>query len=51
MWLAGAAGGIAGFITSPLELISIRTVLDTQIKKDWRRNYVSIIDTLGALKA
>lgn len=32
MILGAIAGGIAGFITSPLELISVRQILDTQIR-------------------
>jgi hypothetical protein len=32
MIISGIAGGIAGLIISPLELISVRQILDTQIK-------------------
>lgn len=33
------AGGVAAFVTAPLDLINIRQILDTQIKPEWRRNY------------
>jgi hypothetical protein len=50
MLLAGTVGGIAAFLTSPLELISIRQSLDTQIPKAWRRNYGSPQSALEAVK-
>ena len=51
MLLGAIAGGIAGFVTSPLELISVRQILDTQTRPEWRRNYGSIGDTLANLRA
>lgn len=39
--LSGAVGGIAAYVTSPLTLISIRQILDTQTKPEWRRNYTN----------
>lgn len=39
MILSGTVGGIAAFLTSPFELVSVRQSLDTQIPKAWRRNY------------
>ena len=38
-------------MTSPLELIMIRQVLDTQIKPEWRRNYKGLSHGLEQLKA
>ena len=51
MILGAIAGGIAGFVTSPLELISVRQILDTQTKQEWRRNYSSIGDSIAALRS
>ena len=39
MWIAGFAGGLAAYLTTPFTLISIRQILDPQIKPEWRRNY------------
>lgn len=50
MWLAGTVGGIAAFLTSPFELISIRQTLDTQIPKAWRRNYGEPFSAFESLK-
>jgi hypothetical protein len=49
--IGGIAGGVAAYITTPLTLISIRQILDTQIHKEWRRNYGSVSNGLNALKA
>lgn len=46
MWIAGLSGGVAAWATTPFTLISIRQVLDSQTKPEWRRNYTS---TAGAL--
>lgn len=51
MILGGIAGGIAGFLTSPFELISVRQILDTQIRPEWRRNYYALGDSIAALRA
>ena len=51
MILGAIAGGIAGFVISPLELISVRQILDTQTKQEWRRNYSSIGDSIAALRS
>lgn len=40
--IGGIAGGIAAYITTPFALISIRQILDSQIKSEWRRNYNGI---------
>ena len=42
MWIAGFSGGVAAWVTTPLSLISIRQILDSQTKPEWRRNYGSI---------
>jgi hypothetical protein len=49
--IGGIAGGIAAYVTTPLTLVSIRQILDTQIHKEWRRNYGSVSSGLAALKA
>lgn len=49
MVIAGFAGGLAAWATTPLTLISIRQMTDTQIKPEWRRNYKSSFSTISAL--
>lgn len=49
--IGGVAGGVAAFLTTPLTVISIRQILDTQIRKEWRRNYTGIGEGLSALKS
>lgn len=52
MVLAGTVGGIAAYLTSPFELISVRQSLDTQIPKAWRRGYDSApIKAIQSLKS
>ena len=51
MILSGLAGGVAGFLTAPFELVSVRQILDTQIKPEWRRNYASIVEGANRLRA
>ena len=50
MALSGFAGGLAAYITAPLTLISIRTILDSQLKQEWRRNYGSPAEAISVLK-
>ncbi len=38
-WIAGIAGIAGAIVSHPFTVVSIRQVLDTQIKKEWRRNY------------
>ena len=49
MWISGFSGGVAALVTSPLSLISIRQILDSQTRPEWRRNYQSIGDGLNKL--
>ena len=49
MLIAGFSGGLAAFITTPFTLISIRQILDSQIKPEWRRNYSKIGNALNSL--
>lgn len=49
--IGGIAGGIAAYVTTPLTLISIRQIIDTQIQQEWRRGYSSVSSGLNALKA
>lgn len=49
--LGGAAGGIAAYLTTPFTLISIRQILDTQIKPEWRRNYSGVSSAMQQLKS
>lgn len=49
MWIAGLSGGVAAYLTTPLTLISIRQVLDSQTKPEWRRNYTSTAGGFAAL--
>ena len=47
------SGGFAAYITTPLTLISIRQILDSQIKPEWRRGYKKVgtaLNTLGSAK-
>lgn len=50
MLLSGFVGGVAAFVTSPLELVSIRQICDTQTQKIWRRNYTDPISALSSIK-
>ena len=43
MVISGISGGLAAFISTPLTLISIRQILDTQTKVEWRRNYNTVL--------
>ena len=49
MIIAGFSGGVAALITTPFSLISIRQILDSQIKPEWRRNYGKLGSALSAL--
>lgn len=51
--LIAAVAGTAGAVAShPLTLVSIRQQLDTQITKDWRRNYsANPLEAVGQLRA
>lgn len=49
MWLAGFSGGVAAYVTTPFTLISIRQILDSQIRPEWRRNYQGVGDGLNKL--
>ena len=51
MWIAGFSGGFAAYITSPFVLISIRQILDSQTKMEWRRNYGDLRSTLSTLRS
>lgn len=50
MVLSGFVGGVAAYVTSPFTLISIRQILDTQTKQEWRRNYVSTSEAIELIK-
>jgi hypothetical protein len=49
MVIAGFAGGIAAWITTPLTLINIRQILDSQTRPEWRRNYTDVSSALSSL--
>lgn len=49
MWVAGISGGVAALVTTPFNLISIRTILDSQTRPEWRRNYQGVGDGLAKL--
>ena len=49
MAIAGFSGGVAAWITTPFALVNIRTILDSQIKPEWRRNYGSVGAGFNAL--
>jgi hypothetical protein len=49
MWIAGFSGGIAAYVTTPFTLISIRQILDSQTRPEWRRNYEGIGSALTKL--
>jgi hypothetical protein len=49
MWVAGMSGGIAAYVTTPFTLISIRQILDSQTRPEWRRNYESVGGALTKL--
>ena len=51
--LIGAfAGAIGAAVSHPFTVISIRQILDTQTKLEWRRNYSEgVFDALNELKA
>lgn len=53
MWISGFAGGVAAYLTTPFTLISIRSILDSQIRPEWRRGYgnVSLVDAVKSLGA
>lgn len=40
--IASFAGGIAAVVTNPLTVISVRQIIDTQLKDAWQRKYTSI---------
>lgn len=49
MVIAGFSGGVAAWITTPFTLISIRQILDSQTRPEWRRNYSGISSGLSKL--
>lgn len=49
MEIAGLSGGIAAFVTTPFTLISIRSILDSHTRPEWRRNYEGINGALTKL--
>lgn len=51
--LIGAVAGAVGAVVShPFTVVSIRQILDTQIKQDWRRNYSSSpLEAVSQLRA
>lgn len=49
MVIAGFSGGVAAWITTPFALISIRQILDSQTRPEWRRNYTGVSDGLAKL--
>ena len=50
MLIAGFSGGLAAFLTNPFTLISIRQMLDPQIKPEWRRNYGRLGNAFSEIK-
>ena len=42
MVIAGFSGGFAALVTTPLALINVRQILDSQTKFEWRRNYKGV---------
>jgi hypothetical protein len=50
MVLSGFVGGVASYVTSPLTLIAIRQIIDTQTRPEWRRNYGSTSQAIEAIK-
>lgn len=49
MVIAGVSGGLAAWATTPLALINIRQILDSQVRPEWRRNYTSVSHGLEKL--
>lgn len=49
MLIAGFSGGFAALLTTPLALINVRQILDSQIKPEWRRNYKGVSQALTEL--
>lgn len=47
--LGAFSGGIAAYLTTPFTLISIRQMLDPQIRPEWRRKYGTIGNALNSL--
>ena len=49
MAIAGLSGGIAAWFTTPFATVNIRTILDSQIRPEWRRNYGSVGQGVSSL--
>lgn len=50
--IGAIAGAIGAYVSHPFTVLSIRQILDIQIKQEWRRNYSSsVFDALGQVKA
>lgn len=47
--ISSFAGGVAAWAMTPFAVINIRTILDSQIKPEWRRNYGGANSGLAAL--
>ncbi len=46
------AGAVGAAVSHPFTVLSIRQILDTQIKQEWRRNYSEgVFEAIGQLKA
>ncbi len=50
MILAGFVGGTAAYVTSPLTLVSIRQILDSQTRPEWRRGYKTLQQGLSSVR-
>jgi len=50
--IAGIAGAVGAAVSHPFTVLSIRQILDGQVKAEWRRNYSSsLTEALSELKA
>jgi hypothetical protein len=50
--IGAVAGAVGAAVSHPFTVVSIRQILDTQIKQDWRRNYSSSpLEALSQLRA
>lgn len=47
--IAGFAGGLAAFITNPIELVNTRIICDGGIYKPHRRNYKGLADGFSSI--
>ena len=49
--IGGLAGAVGAYVSHPFTVLSVRQILDIQVKPEWRRNYGSLQEGYNKLSA